>query len=52
MTSQTMENIKVLLTNAGYEKVLNDIYFIEDIEPLEFEPIDFDIEPIEYEELY
>jgi hypothetical protein len=52
MTSQTMENIKVLLINAGYEKELNDILFIEDIEPLELELINFDYEPIEFDELY
>ena len=27
MTPQTMEDIKLLLTNAGYEKELNDILF-------------------------
>lgn len=52
MTIQTKEEIIKLLIVAGYEKVLNDIYFIEDIETLEFEPIDFDIEPIEFDELY
>lgn len=52
MTSQTMENIKVLLINAGYEKELNDILFIEDIKPLELELINFDYEPIEFDELY
>ncbi len=60
MKPQTMEEIKALLINAGYEKELNDILFIEDIEPIEFEDmelglIDFDnyeIEPIEFDELY
>ena len=52
MTPQTMEDIKLLLTNAGYEKELNDILFIEDMEPLELEPINFDYEPIEFDELY
>ena len=52
MTPQTMEDIKLLLTNAGYEKELNDILFIDDLEPLEVEPIDFDLEPIEFDELY
>ena len=34
------------------EKSLNDILFIDDLEPLEVEPIDFDLEPIEFDELY
>jgi len=52
MTTQTIKDIKSLLINAGYEKDLDDIFFIEDMEPLELEPIEFDIEPIEMEELY
>ena len=39
MTPQTMKDIKLLLTNAGYEKELNDIFFIEDIEPIEFDEL-------------
>ena len=42
MTSQTIEELKTLLINAGYKKELNDILFIEDIEPLDFELIDLD----------
>jgi hypothetical protein len=52
MTTQTKEQITKLLIVAGYEKELNDIFFIEDMEPLELDPIEFDIEPIEMEELY
>lgn len=52
MTPQTKEEIIKLLIVAGYEKELNDILFIEDMEPLEFEPIDFNFEPIEFDELY
>jgi hypothetical protein len=55
MTIQTKEEIIKLLIVAGYEKELSDILFIEDIEPIEFELIDFDnyeIEPIEFDELY
>jgi hypothetical protein len=55
MKPQTMEEIKALLINAGYEKELNDIFFIEDLNLEELEPIDFDnyeIEPIEFDELY
>ena len=42
MTLQTKEEITKLLIVAGYEKSLNDILFIDDLEPLEVEPIDFD----------
>ena len=52
MTPQTKEEIIKLLIVAGYEKELNDIFFIEDMEPLELEPINFDYEPIEFDELY
>ena len=63
MTPQTKEELKTLLINAGYEKELDDILFIEDIEPLEIGPLDlefddelldldFNIEPIEFDELY
>ena len=52
MTLQTKEEITKLLIVAGYEKELNDIFFIEDIKPIEVEPIDFDLEPIEFDELY
>jgi len=52
MITQTIKDIKSLLINAGYEKDLDDIFFIEDMEPLELETIEFDIEPIEMEELY
>lgn len=57
MTPQKIEELKTLLTNAGYEKELNDILFIEDIdlkvlEPIDIELIDFDVEPIEFDELY
>ena len=54
MKPQTIEELKALLINAGYEKELNDIFFIEDLN-LELEPIEFDnfeIEPIEFDELY
>lgn len=52
MTLQTKEEITKLLIVAGYEKELNDIFFIEDIKLIEVEPIDFDLEPIEFDELY
>ena len=65
MKPQTIEELKALLINAGYGRELNDIFFIEDIEPIEFELIEFDnyeiepfnyddfkIEPIEFDELY
>ena len=52
MTLQTKEEITKLLIVAGYEKSLNDILFIDDLEPLEVEPIDFDLKPIEFDELY
>ena len=52
MKPQTIEELKALLINAGYEKELNDIFFIEDIKLIEVEPIDFDLEPIEFDELY
>ena len=38
MTLQTKEEITKLLIVAGYEKELNDIFFIEDIKPIEVEP--------------
>lgn len=55
MKPQTIEELKALLINAGYEKELSDILFIEDLsleelEAIEFE--DFEIEPIEFDELY
>lgn len=55
MCIDTINEIKQILINAGYEKELNDILFIEDFEPLEFELIEFDnyeIEPLEFDELY
>lgn len=52
MTKELKTEIESLLINAGYEFALNDILIIEDIEPFEVEPIDFDFEPIEFEELY
>lgn len=54
MTPQKIEELKTILINAGYEKELNDILFIEDIDlkGLESLDIDFDIEPIEFDELY
>lgn len=56
MKPQIIEELKALLINAGYEKELSDILFIEDIEPLEeLEAIEFEdieIEPIEFDELY
>lgn len=51
----TINEIKEILVKAGYEKELNDILFIEDLEPLELELIEFDnyeIKPIEFDELY
>ena len=39
MTIQTKEEIIKLLIVAGYEKELNDIFFIEDIEPIEFDEL-------------
>ena len=59
----TIHEIKEILVKAGYEKELNDILFIEDIEPLDldfepldlgfdFEPLDLDFEPLEFDELY
>lgn len=44
--------ISLRIIIAGYEKELNDIFFIEDIKLIEVEPIDFDLEPIEFDELY
>ena len=38
MSLQTKEEITKLLIVAGYEKSLNDIFFIEDIKPIEVEP--------------
>lgn len=56
MTEQKKEEITKLLIVAGYEEQLNDIFFIEDLEPLEVESINYDevldIKPIEMEELY
>ena len=60
MCINTINEMKQILINAGYEKELNDILFIEDFEPLELEPIEFEliefdnyeIEPIEFDELY
>ena len=60
MCINTINEMKQVLVNAGYEKELNDILFIEDFEPLELEPIEFEliefdnyeIEPIEFDELY
>ena len=52
----TINEIKQVLIDAGYEKELNDILFIEDFEPLDlgfdFEPLDLDFEPLEFDELY
>ena len=57
----TINEIKEILVKAGYEKELNDILFIEDIElldldfeplDLDFEPLDLDFEPLEFDELY
>ena len=50
MTPQTIEELKTILINAGYEEQLKDIFFIEDIEPIEFD--NYEIEPIEFDELY
>ena len=54
MCINTINEMKQILINAGYEKELNDILFIEDIEPLDldFEPLDLDFEPLEFAELY
>ena len=61
MKPQTIEELKALLINAGYGRELNDIFFIEDIEPIDFEGFDysnlgldsdFDFEPIDFDELY
>ena len=52
MTLQTKEEITKLLIVAGYEKELNDIFFIEDIKLIEVEPIAFHLGPIECGELY
>ena len=63
MCINTINEMKQILINAGYEKELNDILFIEDIEPLDldfepldlgfdFEPLDLDFEPLEFDELY
>lgn len=64
MCINTINEIKEILVKSGYEKELNDILFIEDIEPLDlepiefepldldFEPLDLDFEPLEFDELY
>lgn len=53
MTPLKIEEIKSLLIKAGYEKELNEILFIEDINLNDIDSnIDFDITPIEFEELY
>lgn len=52
MTAQTKEQITKLLIVEGYEKDLNDIFFIEDMEFLEDELIEFNVEPIEIEEFH
>lgn len=59
MCINTINEIKQILLYAGYEKELNDILFIEDFEPIEFEPLDLDFEPLdldfeplEFDELY
>ena len=63
MCINTINEIKQVLIDSGIEKELNDILFIEDIEPLDlgfdfepldldFEPLDLDFEPLEFDELY
>lgn len=54
MCIDTINEIKQILIDSGYEKELNDILFIEDIEllDLDFEPLDLDFEPLEFDELY
>lgn len=52
MTKEQKEEIERLIVAAGYEEQLKDILLIEDLEPLEIESNDYDITPIETEELY
>lgn len=51
MKTETIQKIKELLINEGYEKEINDILFIEDLDFSELEDINFSFEDLELEEI-